>query len=130
MAIFNGSSHRGHRHLEFSIGERIQREKVKTKLALLACCTEQTLSRAGRKGVAGSIDAPVGEELVRAVNLHIGHLEGDDLIWVCCKQKELVLLVPGLLLLLVSGHEAVPRLAVLLNLRVLDLQCSDTFQLE
>ena len=63
----------------------------------------------------------MGEEAVGVVNLHVGHLEGHHLVGLGAEQQELVLLVPGLLALLVAAHETVPRLGVLLHLRVLHL---------
>ena len=79
------------------------------------------VERGSAIGYRARVSAPVREEAVRAVDLQVGDLECNDLVRVGRKQQVLVALVPGLLLLLVCGHEAVPRLGALLDLGVLHL---------
>ena len=62
------------------------------------------------------------EEFVVPVYFYVRHFEGYDLVRICREQEVLVLAIPGLLLLLVCRHESVPRLPILFNLRILDLQ--------
>ena len=71
----------------------------------------------------------MGEEDLALLDLHVGHLEGDDLVRLRRKKQELVLTVACLLALLEGAHKPVPRPRALLDLRVLYLCEASTQQL-
>merc|ERR1712039_819748 len=66
---------------------------------------------------------PVHIELVVIlVDLHVRHLERYGLVGLASQEKILELRIRRLDLLLVSGHESVPRLGLIRNLRVLHFE--------